>query len=280
MFNLIVSFNGWQPNSDSFGVGRLLEYTDSDLVQRFMPNNVLDLTAVSRLPTLFMAETQGAGDQLAYVGTITDIKLVGTQFKIEYAFDADIPPIPNSSLAKMARELEIDDFEFCRTHWAIKNVNLYKVLLRNLSQELPSPKLFRVVSTPASKGLVSAMMPFNPKFDGVYAALQRAAEIEGKKCRRADNIWEHDAIIQDVVSLICKSSIVICDLTDRNANVFYETGIAHTLGKDVILISQSANDVPFDLQHLRYIHYLNNNEGLERLAEKVAERIATLSDRN
>ena len=86
------------------------------------------------------------------------------------------------------------------------------------------------------------------------AALGVAAVAVGKKCKRADDIWNHDAIIQDVVSLICKSSVVICDLTGKNANVFYEAGIAHSLGKDGMLITQSASYVPFDLRHLRYIH--------------------------
>ena len=114
-------------------------------------------------------------------------------------------------------------------------------------------------------------------FDGVYAALGLAAETIGKNCKRADDIWNHDAIIKDVVSLICKSSVVICDLTGKNANVFYEAGIAHSMGKNVILITQSADDVPFDLRHLRFIQYLNNREGLQRLTAKVIERLENLA---
>jgi hypothetical protein len=95
-------------------------------------------------------------------------------------------------------------------------------------------------------------------------------------CLRADDIWEHDVIIQDIVSLIHRSRIVICDCTSRNPNVFYEAGIAHTLGKDVILIAQNESDIPFDLRHIRYVTYLNNNEGRENLAEKVSQRIQTL----
>ncbi len=52
MFNLIVSGSGWQPHRDSFGSGRVLEYTDAAVVQRFMQNKVLDINAVSKLPTL------------------------------------------------------------------------------------------------------------------------------------------------------------------------------------------------------------------------------------
>ena len=46
MFNLIVSGGGWEPHRDSFGSGRVLEYTDAAIAQRFMPNKVLDINAV------------------------------------------------------------------------------------------------------------------------------------------------------------------------------------------------------------------------------------------
>ena len=52
-----------------------------------------------------------------------------------------------------------------------------------------------------------------------------------------DDIWEG----------LNKAAIVVCDLSRKKANVFYETGIAHTLGKDVILIAQAKEDIPFDI---------------------------------
>ena len=94
--------------------------------------------------------------------------------------------------------------------------------------------------------------------------------------QRADDIWNHDHIIQDVVSLIEKAAVVICDLTGRNSNVFYEMGIAHTLGHDVIMVTQNAGDVPFDVSHIRHIRYLGNTEGLSKLAVDVTERLSTL----
>ncbi len=64
------------------------------------------------------------------------------------------------------------------------------------------------------------MMPFGPRFDEVYATLQGTAKALKLRCLRADDIWENNAVIQDVVSLINRSRIVICDCTGRNANVF------------------------------------------------------------
>jgi hypothetical protein len=120
------------------------------------------------------------------------------------------------------------------------------------------------------------MMPFDARFDPIYNALQCAVAAAGMNCQRVDDIWEHDHIIQDVVTLICRASIVICDLTERNANVFYEMGIAHTLGKDVIMITQSGADVPFDVAHIRHIRYLHNGEGMSTLKEDMTRRLTAL----
>jgi hypothetical protein len=82
-----------------------------------------------------------------------------------------------------------------------------------------------------------------------------------------------------VVSLIDQSRIVVCDVTGRNANVFYETGIAHTLGREVILIAQHQTDVPFDIAHIRYLEYLPNAQGQAALQAGLIARINTILNR-
>ena len=56
-------------------------------------------------------------------------------------------------------------------------------------------------------------------------------------------------------------------MTDRNPNVFYELGIAHALQKEVVLITQDINDVPFDLRHFRCVVYEDSIAGAESLTE-------------
>jgi hypothetical protein len=276
MFNLLVTHSGWNLNRGSLPRIRVLEHTTVLLKEQFKPSNVLDAIAVARLPTLFMAEIGGDDKQLARVGSISTVREHGSDYQLEYAYDPAIPPIPNTRIAELGLELDLGRFELSRTHWAIKDVDLFQVLLRNGSVRGPSPTVFQLSEDPVDNNLVSVMMPFNAGFNEVYDALAGAVQELGKRCQRADNIWTHDEVIQDVVSLIHTSSIVVCDLTGRNANVFYKTGIAHTLGKNVILITQSEDDVPFDIGHLRYIRYLNNGEGRARLAEQVCNRIRTL----
>ena len=140
-------------------------------------------------------------------------------------------------------------------------MDLYRFLFRNLRPSRQRPTVFQIPEHEnIDQTLVSAMMPFDAGFNLIYNAIQQAADDTGLLCKRADDIWEHAAIMQDVVALIDGSRIVVCDCSGRNPNVFYEAGIAHTLGREVILITQNEHDIPFDLRHLRHIRYLNNAE--------------------
>jgi hypothetical protein len=139
-----------------------------------------------------------------------------------------------------------------------------------------SPNIFSIPEDPVDPQLISVMMPFNPAFSGVYSAISEAANSAGFTCKRGDDIWNHSTVIQDVFSLIFQSFIVVCDFSGKNPNVFYEAGIAHTLGKHVVPITQSEQDIPFDLQHHRYAKYLNNGEGLETLKQELYSRFLTL----
>jgi hypothetical protein len=139
------------------------------------------------------------------------------------------------------------------------------------------PREFNVPNEQPNPRLVAVMMPFDAGFTRVYEAIKAACASAGMDCERVDNVWEHSAIIQDVFGLIWKSSIVVCDFTGRNPNVFYECGIAHTLGRHVIPLAQHKTDVPFDLQHHRYLPYQSNGEGLSLLSDELSKRLRTLS---
>lgn len=139
-----------------------------------------------------------------------------------------------------------------------------------------SPNIFSIPSEAVDPQLIAVMMPFNPSFSNVYTAISNAATDAGFTCKRVDDIWNHSTVIQDVFSLIFQSFIVVCDFSDKNPNVFYEAGIAYTLGKHVVPITQSKQDIPFDLQHHRYAKYLNNGEGLEALKQELFSRFMTL----
>jgi hypothetical protein len=82
-----------------------------------------------------------------------------------------------------------------------------------------------------------------------------------------------------IFNQISKADVLIADMTGRNPNVFYEVGYAHALGKIVILVTQNADDIPFDLKHRQHIIYGGRIDSLKtQLTERL--RWAILSARS
>ncbi len=99
-------------------------------------------------------------------------------------------------------------------------------------------------------------MPFGEGFDEIFGLfIAGAIDEAGFEVVRADDIRNQQNILKDVVAGINESALVVADLTGGNANVFYELGLAHGLGKRVILITQSVDELPFDLRSYRVIPY-------------------------
>jgi hypothetical protein len=101
---------------------------------------------------------------------------------------------------------------------------------------------------------VLVLMPFKNELRPIYEDhIQSACRMANLSCRTADDFFRVGEIMHDIWSAIFLSDWIIADCTGRNPNVFYEMGIAHTLGKLVILITQDEEDVPFDICHIRFL---------------------------
>lgn len=224
-----------------------------------------------------VSETGGSGSQFATVAHIINVTFGHSELIIQYAVDNSILPISNTELEAYSVELNVGRFGLSHTCWSVCDVDLYRLLLLNQQKRVVSSKVFSLEETYAQDdNLISVMMPFSAEFSPVYMAIQEATTSIGFSCVRADDIWEHPTIIQDVVNIIARAKVVVCDCSRKNSNVFYEIGIAHSIGKEVILIAQSENDIPFDLSHLRYIKYLPNSEGLAELSMSLQAKLRTI----
>ena len=128
------------------------------------------------------------------------------------------------------------------------------------------------------EGLAFVLSPFAEPFDTVYEDhLKPSVEsFSGLRCLRADDINDNRPIMEDIWKSINEARIIISDLTGKNPNVFYETGIAHTIGKEVVLITQSMADVPFDLRHLRCIVYEYVPRGMATFEQNLTKTVANI----
>ena len=69
---------------------------------------------------------------------------------------------------------------------------------------------------------------------------------------------------------------MIADCTGKNPNVFYELGIAHTLGKSVFMCSQNREDFPFDVNHIRSFKYGLKPGEIRKLKTEISKFIKSL----
>jgi hypothetical protein len=119
---------------------------------------------------------------------------------------------------------------------------------------------------------VFVIMPFAVEFGDVWKdGIQRAAQDAGFNPIRVDMINRSTNITDDIVASIDKCRLAIVDVTNNNPNVMFELGYAIAKEKKNIIISQSADYLPFDIRNIRTIVYTNTWSGIEDLKNRIQE---------
>ncbi len=128
------------------------------------------------------------------------------------------------------------------------------------------------VESTKPKPFIFVLMPINDDFSDVYEVAIKSAAVEaGAYAERVDDQHFSGSILDRILNQINTADILVADMTGKNANVFYEVGYAHALGKTVILMTQQINDIPFDLKHRQHIEYRPNQ--LSSLRSDLLEKI-------
>ncbi len=135
--------------------------------------------------------------------------------------------------------------------------------------------------TVAADDMCFVMMPFANPIGSYYDSIYKPAIEKAKlKADRADaDLYGTGKIIDQIWKGITSARVLLAELTNRNANVLYELGLAHALHKPVILVCSKSNegDVPFDLRHVRVIYYDKDDPFWgTKLLEKVAGNILSV----
>lgn len=125
--------------------------------------------------------------------------------------------------------------------FGMTNVKFSKILLAELR-----PRCFVAYDFKKSRGL----------YDSV---IEPVLKWQGFEPRPADKVLDSQPIISKIVEEISSASLVIADITSGNNNVFYEAGIAHTFGKEIVFIGK-IKKLPFDVKHIECREYEKGQE--------------------
>jgi hypothetical protein len=123
--------------------------------------------------------------------------------------------------------------------------------------------------TDVDKKLVFVLTPFHSDYWPTYEAVASVCQSIGLKCLRGDEEHVTGDILQHILRLMSQARLIIANLDGRNPNVFYELGIAHALGKPVLPIASSPEDLPFDIRSTRILFWKTPQELGQKLRDEL-----------
>jgi hypothetical protein len=128
------------------------------------------------------------------------------------------------------------------------------------------------VGEPGTEARKRADQVFKHIIEPVVSAL-------GYSAKRADEMGLPGVITGQLLAAVADSDLLVADLTDHDANVFYELAIRHACQRPVVQLIDSAQRPPFDLADMRTIHLdihdLDSAEDARRQLEDQIERANT-----
>jgi hypothetical protein len=107
----------------------------------------------------------------------------------------------------------------------------------------------------------------------IVAACPALTELEYDTPIRADSLNEPGRITSQIIKLLKEADLVIADLTENNANVYYELSLRHALGKPVIHMALDGTPLSFDVRDNRTIFYTMHARRVEIAKEELSNQI-------
>lgn len=146
MYNLFVANTDKEWNGDPFILEadrcvRVGEYTDKEIAAQYGTLSLAQIDAIIQFPCIFAYETQCHKDPK--LGYIRKIEKRQQKLKIYYKIIHLDKDLTQAEFVAMERELDMHSYEYSRTHWAIKDVDLLKALIAK-EIKLPPPQRLRV----------------------------------------------------------------------------------------------------------------------------------------
>ena len=124
------------------------------------------------------------------------------------------------------------------------------------------PVAFDEVDWSAARPRAFVVMQFTEPFDSLYAEVIRPVCEELQfEAYRADDVFRPGPILQDIISGLVESDVIIAEITPTNANVFYELGYAHARNTPTVLLARRNGTLPFDVSGQRVIFYDDSIKG-------------------
>ncbi|VEI68141.1 Nucleoside 2-deoxyribosyltransferase [Serratia quinivorans] len=197
-----------------------------------------------------------------------NIQSVGDVFSYLHAFSYKVKIVlKGGSVRVFINEVEVIVYEHKLQGLKVDMmfVGPSEIKITNFSVRSIEPKCFVV-------------MQFCQMYDDLYEAVIKPVCAEfGLRTVRADESFNNNFIIHEIVSEISEATVIIADITPDNPNVYYEVGYAHALKKNVVLMcNEERVKLPFDLSGFRTIFYKNSIAGNSLVKQRLINHLNSI----
>lgn len=146
----------------------------------------------------------------------------------------------------------------------------------NLMSLMQIKPLFGHASYIVDDRTASVLVPLTDEGDDLYdEAVKPALERTGLIPRRAVEFDDDEDKLKAIWRDICRSRMVVVDLTGADPLVMYELGIAHTVGKESLVLCKRGHcpKFPSKLIQANFLEYDEGEDGIVELRAKMAEAL-------
>lgn len=262
---------------------RLISAISAKYLQKEAPTAFLSTIQGETYPALSLRQLKTVYNQhdpnVSFLLFGMNQAVTGQTFSLMFQFQSPVHE-PYGSLSMMWGEHETHQIVRALI-WEQLNLTSYRP-----DEEKPNPTPEKPKASPSNELLVKPVfknlnfkykartclvaMPLEAYWsEALWGHLSDTLRSLGYDSIRADALFSEE-VLEDTWTRLNEVDTVIADLTYKHPDVFYKTGIAHTLGKNVIILSQHARDVPRDFLRFPTIIYDNNIAGLEILSEALS----------
>ena len=120
------------------------------------------------------------------------------------------------------------------------------------------------------RDLVFVLTSFHSDF---YETFITVVEVYRELGLRGDEEHVGGDLLRHILKLLVKALIVVANIDGRNANVFYELGVAQAIGKSTILISSSVPEMPLDVRNRKIVVWKTSKDLRDTLKTELARAV-------
>lgn len=131
MYSLLVShqFKDWDGGAFRFDKGRFLEFTSEAIREQLRTLSIEAIECLLSWPCVLMEE--GRAEEVVRIARIldlSDLRDLGREIRLTVRLYPSKSPILNDDVWRVRDDLDIEQFEFNRNHWAVKERDLFSIL--------------------------------------------------------------------------------------------------------------------------------------------------------